>query len=899
MFSLATIGCLLHQLSNGLTLVLLPSQLAPVIAVQAWVSVGSADETPKQAGLSHVMEHMLFKGTERRGVGDIARDIESAGGEINAWTSRDNTVFHLVMPSRYADVGIDVLADALQHSSLDADELEREREVILEEIRQGKDEPLRALAQTMFAGAFEHHPYQNPVIGTEETVSKFSRADLVRFRDRWYRARNISLVVSGDFEPEAMKKKIAKSFSDLPDISAPKHRRHTAEESVGNVSLETADLSYSQVALSFRAPRVSAPVCAALDLLTIVLGQGESSMLASELVRGSELCRSAYSYLHALQDSSLVVVGATTDPEKLTKTLPQLGHQIQSVRKNLISAADLAKAKHAIEADTIYQRQTAEGAAQIAGSYLALTGDAEFERDYLRRMAAVTPEDIREAAQQILDPARMNIAALVPHHKGLKTASAKNASAKRMMALVQKGASTKSQPKGKASKTPAVIRHQLDNGLSVLIKRDASVPLVAARAIWSGGALRETAANAGITSIMSQVITRGCGRMSAEEIIEDVDASAASLSGFGGRNSFGMQAEWLAGDWKRGFDLFSECLLSPTFEESQIERSKRQQLARLRSQADSPSHFAFRLFQETLFRNHAYRRNALGTVESVSKVTAESVRRHYRRHYPISSMTLAIVGDVDPEVVLARIESRFGKEAETQRPDRPAATEVFAARPANKREVYGYMEREQAHLVVGFPGIRIDDSDRFALEVLTTILGGQGGRLFLELRDRQSLAYQVGAYSLEGLDPGYVAVYLSCAPDKTEVAMTEIRAEINRLLDKGVNSEELSRARRYLVGTHEIALQRRASVAAALAFHHAYGLNFAAHTEYAKRIGAVKNADVMRVARRIFDWEQAVTATVSPLVVSPEAAKRMRGVVRKTRKSSKTPSKKAQRKARK
>jgi zinc protease len=717
----------------------------------------------------------------------------------------------------------------------------------------------------------------------------------VRFRDRWYRARNIALVVSGDFDPDTMKKKISKSFSGLSDAPAPKRRAHTTKESVGNVSLDTADLSYSQVALSFRAPQVDAPVCAALDLLTIILGQGESSLLASQLVRGKELCRSAYSYLHALGDSSLVVVGATTDPGKLTKTLPQLGRLIQHVRTNLVSAADLAKAKHAIEADTIYQRQTAEGAAQIAGSYLALTGDAEFERSYLRRIVSVTPEEIREAAQQVLNPARMNVAALVPHHKALNSSPAKATAANRMMALVQKGAAAKPSPKHTAAKAkqPAVIRHQLDNGLSVLIKRDASVPLVAARAIWSGGALRETAANAGISSIMAQVITRGCGRMSAEEIIEDVDASAASLSGFGGRNSFGLQAEWLAGDWKRGFDLFSECLLSPTFEESQIERTKRQQLSRLRSQADSPSHFAFRLFQETLFRNHAYRRNALGTEESVSKATAESVRRHYRRHYPISSMTLAIVGDVDPDAVLARIESRFGREASTKRPERTAAAEVFAARPAAKREVYGYMDREQAHLVVGFPGIRIDDSDRFALEVLTTILGGQGGRLFLELRDRQSLAYQVGAYSLEGLDPGYVAVYLSCAPEKTEVALVEIRAEINRLLDKGVNSEELSRARRYLVGTHEIALQRRSSVAAALAFHNAYGLNFEAHTQYAKRIGAVRNADVMRVARRVFSWDQSVTATISPLALSPEAGRRMRGVVRKTRRTPKKTKRKA------
>jgi zinc protease len=224
-----TLGCLLHTLNNGLTVVLLPTQLAPVVAIQAWVGVGSADESPNQAGLSHLMEHMLFKGTARRGVGEIAREVELAGGEINAWTSRDSTVFHLVMPSRYAEVGIDVLSDALIHSSFDADELSREREVVLEEIRQGKDEPMRALAQSMFSGAFERHPYRNPVIGTPESVAKFRRSDLLKFRDRWYRGSNTALVVAGNFEPTKMRRQIQKHFGKLPSGTQPLDGAHALQ----------------------------------------------------------------------------------------------------------------------------------------------------------------------------------------------------------------------------------------------------------------------------------------------------------------------------------------------------------------------------------------------------------------------------------------------------------------------------------------------------------------------------------------------------------------------------------------------------------------------------------------------------------------------------------------------
>ncbi len=891
-----TVGCLLHRLNNGLTLVLLPTQLAPVVAIQAWVAVGSADESAKQAGLSHVMEHMLFKGTVRRGVGEIAKEIELAGGEINAWTSRDSTVFHVVMPSRYADVGIDVLSDALTNSRFDAEELSREREVILEEIRQGNDEPLRALAQNMFAGAFHGHAYAKPVIGTPESVSKFRRSDLVGFRERWYRASNTAVVVAGNFEPEAMRRRIEKHFANLPTGPAPRRPRRVKAGSMRqSAQLETAPLSQSHLALSYRAPPIDTPECAALDLLTVALGQGESSILHRDLVRNQELCKSAYAYLHALNRDSLVVVGATADPANLDEALPILGARIQTLRDTLVSGDALAKARHAIEADTIYQQETAEGAAQSAGSYLALVGDPDFERDYLRRIAAVSPEDLRAAATKLFDPRRLNLAALMPEQGRLGTPQKRTRAAQRMLAQVERGMKrvipTKLSAKSKARRTALaaskILRRRLPNGMEVIIKRDSAVPLVAARAVWSGGQLLESEAESGISELTASVVTRGCGSRSADEIIEEVDATAATLSGFAGRNSFGIRAEWLAKDWRRGFDLFSECLLSPSFSVSEVERNKRRQLARIESQQHNASHRAFRLLHETLYRKHPYRRNTLGTADTVRALDSEILRKHYRKNYRVSNLTLAIVGDVDPEAVWSRVESRFAAAKTTRRAARTPVVESFSGRSEKSRTIFAAMDREQAQLAIAFPGVAIQDKDRFTLEVLTTILGGQGGRLFLTLRDQQSLAYQIGAFSIEGLDPGYVALYLSCAPEKVDQAVAALRKEIQSIVSAKVSSEELDRSQRYLIGTHEISLQRRSALAAAMAFHHAYGLSYDDHLQYPRYIQRVSAADVQRVAKRIFDWDKAVTVTVAPANASPSAEKRMRGKVQKNRRKGK------------
>src|SRR6478672_7185402 len=164
-----------YQLPNGLRVVLQENHAAKVVAFQAWVAVGSADESPEIAGIAHVFEHMLFKGTARRGVGQIAQEVEAAGGEINAWTSFDQTVYHLVLASRFFDTGLDILADAIQHSSFDPAELERELKVVLEEIKQGEDNPSRVITQELFKTAFTKHPYRRPVIGFEKVVRTFTR----------------------------------------------------------------------------------------------------------------------------------------------------------------------------------------------------------------------------------------------------------------------------------------------------------------------------------------------------------------------------------------------------------------------------------------------------------------------------------------------------------------------------------------------------------------------------------------------------------------------------------------------------------------------------------------------------------------------------------------------------
>jgi zinc protease len=370
------------------------------------------------------------------------------------------------------------------------------------------------------------------------------------------------------------------------------------------------------------------------------------------------------------------------------------------------------------------------------------------------------------------------------------------------------------------------------------------------------------------------MITRGCGKLDASALADRVDRLGGSLGGVAGRNSFGLAAEWLSRSWHAGLDLVADCILAPALPGPELARERRQLLGDQIAQGDNPTQVAFRLFSEALYGTHPYARDVLGTPASIGNLERGKLAAFYRAHYPVSALTLSIVGDVDVDDVVARVSRRFGAAKASRRAAATAARVQLDGRPAYEREVYRFLDRAQSHLVIGYPGATVDAKDRFALEVLVSVLGGQSGRLFTELRDRRGLVYRVSAHSVEGVDPGFVAVYLSCTADKLDAAVGAVRAELERIRDAGITAEELSRAQSYLVGSHQIAMQRRSAVANAIAYHEAYGLGWQSWAAYDDAIRAVTVEDVAAAAQAYLRPDRAITATVRPPARTPGAAKR-------------------------
>ncbi|MFN0251840.1 MAG: M16 family metallopeptidase [Kofleriaceae bacterium] len=853
-----------HRFENGLTLHVAPGHPSPVVAVQAWVGVGSADEPAPMAGVAHAVEHMLFKGSRDYGLGELTRTIEAGGGEINAWTAYDHTVYHAVLGSDHTDGAIDALGDTLLAPRVDPAELAREREVILNEIRQGADDPARSVAQSLFATAFVAHPYRRPVIGTAESVRALRESQLVEFFRSYYVADNLTLVIAGDVDPDRVRRSVERRFRGMP--AGRPARCHAAEpaQTAPRASCLHRDVAEAYVSVGFHVPAARHPDLAALDVAAILLGQNESARLPRSLL-GDELATSAYANVHALRDPGLFVLSATAREANAQAAVGALVEQSLELA-DALTTDELDKARVAAETGFIRQLETAQGRARSLGWYATTTGDPQFGHVYLDRIRAVRPSDVANVMRRYLRAGNANVAAILPGAPTSKRATSFPREAERRV----KTATAPAPAKVPTSEKRVV----LPNGMVLLVRRDPTVPVVAMRAVWRGGQRNEDAATAGASALLARMITRGCASRDAATVADAIDRLGGSLAGVSGRNSFGVASEWLARTWNPGLELLADCVLDPTLGAEDLVRERRALAGDQLAQADSPTQLAFRAFSEALYGVHPYALDALGTPASLDALTRSKLLATYRAQYPVSAMTLAVVGDVEIDEVVAAVEQRFGLVAKVQATAPRVARIAVDGRPAAEREVYRFLARAQAHLVVGFPGATVDASDRFALEVLVAILGGQSGRLFTELREKQALVYRVSAHSVEGIDPGFVVVYLSCATDKIETALASVRTELARVRTNGVTPEEVERAQKYLVGSHQIAMQRRAAIANALAYHEAYGLGWTSWADYAAQIRAVTPAQVAAAASAYLRVDREITATVRAPAASPAAAKK-------------------------
>ncbi|MBI5643180.1 MAG: insulinase family protein [Deltaproteobacteria bacterium] len=843
-------------LDNGLTVIIEEEHSAPVVSVQMWAQVGGAEETDKEAGISHVFEHMLFKGTAKRKVGQIASIIESVGGDINAYTSFDNTVYHLTVPSRYFTTGLDIISDAIQHSSFDPEELGKELEVVLEEIRMNEDNPGRNLYKSLLANAYKVHPYKRPVIGYQSTVKTFTREQILAFFKKWYVPNNMTLVIAGDVDHNEALGAIKKEFKDFKKAPNP-HKKRPVEPPQGELrtDLLTKQVKDAHVGMAFHIPDLKNNDVYTLDVIEIILGGGETSRLYKKLKLEKSLVHGISAYPMSLKNPGLFFITSVLETQNIGPAISDTMVEIKRLQAEGPDHEELQRAKFNLESDFVYSRETMDGVAGKLGYYEVNLGDVNYEKKYIEGIRKVTPDDVKRVVAKYFRTDNMTVTALLP--KDSDSALTKDS----ISATVIKAAEEAVKLTEVREDTAKVTKVKLENGITLIVKEVHSNPTVAFYAAFPGGLRFESPEKNGAGNFMGSMLTRGTVKRTREELAQTVDEMAAGVSGFSGWNSTGASGKFLSMFFDKGLGIFADVMLNPTFPQEEIDKLKKDTIAAINRQEDYLPGYTFKLFYKELYRKHPYGMPSVGTVDTVSALTREDLISHYEKFFVPERMVLTIAGDIKTEYAIEKVTALFKdfKRSGVQLPPPPVEE-----RQNEIRRTGEVKDKEQTHTAIGFLGTTIGSEDSYALKVMSEVLSGQGGRLFLNLRDRLSLAYSVSAIEKEAADPGILAVYIASAPDKKAEAIEALMKELKEITENRVTEDELNRAKRSLIGGYEIGLQEVSSQAGDMTNNELYGLGYNFYKLFPERINAVTADDVLRVARKYIDLNAYTISIVGP-----------------------------------
>ncbi len=833
------LGTTITTLDNGLTIIVREDHSAPVVSAQAWCAAGSIHEDKwLGAGLSHVLEHMLFKGTTTRPGSRIDQEVQEAGGYMNAYTSFDRTVYHIDVPNTGAAKAIDILCDIMQNASLPPDELAKELDVIRREMDMCQDDPGRRASRRLFEVAYTKSPYRYTIIGYLDIFNKIKPADIRNYYTEKYAPNNVFYVIAGDVKKDEVVEQIKTAYANaksqpLPPIVLPLEPKQTGAREV----IEEAPVELGHVHFAWHIPEVRHPDVPVLDVLAVLLGSGRSSRLFQQVREKQGVVHHVDAWTYSPGLPGLFGSSAIIDGDQFEAARDAILAEIEKVKAESVSADELQKAVKQFVAATLASRKTMEGQAQNLGGNWLAANDLNFSERYLAAVKQVTMADVQRVARTYLTAENRTLYSLLPADTAPKATATTETTTEH-----------------------AIQKFDLPNGLRLLIKEDHRLPFVEFRTVFQGGVLAETESSNGVTTLLARLLLKGTTTRSAEQIAVEIESVGGSIDSYAGNQSFGVNAEVLSSDFQTGLDLVADVLLNPIFPVEELEREREVQLAGIQARRDDLLKSASLAMRRGLFGPGGYGLDPIGTETSVTQLSVEAVKAFHAKLTTPNNCVLAIYGDVKTSEVRAAVDQAFGNWKSGEGVDHSGAKVLS---PTTHR-VTETRDKKQAVLVIGYPGTTMFSEDRYALELLQECCSDLGSRLFLRIREQLGLAYYVGAQTLCGVAPGYFAFYTGTEPTKVEQVETELLREAELLRSEGLTADELKRAKAKIIGQKKIARADLGHLATTTALDELYGLGYQRSEQDDAKYETVTLEQIKAVAQKYLKPETAVVALVKP-----------------------------------
>jgi len=852
-----------ENLDNGITVIVKENHSAPVAACNFWIRIGAAHENDAEKGLSHFIEHMMFKGTKKRGLGQIDAEIKELGGYNNAFTSYDATNYYIVVPSENIEKAIEIQFDALTESVFDENEIDKERHIIIDELKKSLDNPTVFTMQKLMNLSFKKY-YKDPIIGYEENLKGYTRDSIVKFFNKYYVPDNIVIVVSGDVNSSRIINYVKNTFGTIP-------RRKTGRFSTAEINNESAlnyktfsgDIESRYLMIGFPIPDILSDDTPIVEMLARIMGGSESSVLYQKLKEEKELVDNIDVDIFTGRFGGVLIISSIIREGKYKEVLQNIFKEIENVKKNGISQGELNRVKSDIIREKEKELMKVENDAMNLGFFETLSDYNEYFR-YYDKLRRTLETDITNVASRYLNSDNVSIVLYYPQNKENEFKNYKKIEK-------VKGLISPAVEKDKDEKIEAKLI-KLDNGIKLIHKKQTNTNIVAVKFLFPGGVIFEGSLNSGaykgITNLMVETMMKGTMKRNAKEIATRIDELGAIFVPSVSKEYFGWSIEVLNGNFENIIELFSDIVLNPSFDVREIRKEKEDVINELKRIKDYPSEYAFKLFNEEFFEWHPYGFYPLGTTETVKAIPQKLLKDWHKRFLTPENLIVSVVGNVDSEYVKEVLTKYLNKWQNSGVININLPVKI-SHNIKIKKEI---IDKNQSHLIIGFLGPKTNSNDYFAFRVLDAVLsGGMDSKLFHEIRDKKNLCYTIFSTFDRFIENGAFKIYAATLPENEEKLEKEIFNVLKDIKKNKVTTEEIKSAKNYINGMYKIGFQDYMTQADSYCMYEFWGMGYKMADNLMDKINAVQKEDVDRIIDRYINLNEYTKIIVSSVKEQQEA----------------------------
>jgi zinc protease len=906
-FVVAEDGIEEYRLENGMKVLLVENRVAPVVTVMVLYRVGSRNEATGYTGATHLLEHMMFKGTPTFNKGkntQIAASLQRIGANFNATTWYDRTNYFETVPSDQMEFAIRLEADRMRNSFIADEDRQSEMTVVRNELERGQNEPSEVLDEAVYAAAFREHPYHHPTIGWRADVEGVPTARLKEFYDTFYHPNNATAILVGDFEPHRALELITKYFGayqasarPIPEVytEEPEQQgerrlviRRAGELAIVQMAFHTPGVLGQKGVLSNEelARRAANPPedndIYPLVVLSAALSNGVTSRLYQALVE-TQLAVYAVTNADQHRDPGLFNVIAMINPEVEPQRAEEtILAELAKVAEEGLTEEEVEKAKQQIIAQEAYSRDGTFNIALLMSEAEAVA-DWRFYKDYAKRIERVTLEDVRRVAREYLTEDNRTVGYFIPKQSGGangngagrvegEASGVQSAFPRGLQFYREPGVDDETADEGSkevssgsdgqdgqqraAGFASRIIRTELPTGATLLVLENHATPTVSVRGSLRAGSHFEPRDKPGLARITAEMLERGTRNRSKLELASQLEAVGAQMDLSADPFSVNIAARMLAKDLRLTLSTLAEMLHEPSFPEDELEKLKQQTIAGIQEQQASTAFRAYERLTALIFDpvNPFYLHPGEKLIESINSITVEDVRNFYTERYGGRSLILSLVGDVSATETVRQFEELFGQFAGPESIDIDVTDPL--PRAEAQREIVVLKDKANVDILIGSAApLRRLSGDYYAAMLANKALGEStlSSRLGMEVRDREGLTYGINSrFRAPSLAAGPWYIGVSVNPNNVERAINSALKVVREYVEHGIEAEELANEKSSATGSFKVGLATNAGLAQALWNSEFYQLGTDYIDRFPQIIEAVTREEVNAAIRKYF-----------------------------------------------